>query len=128
MYLLPNDDFSQTLNSRQKRFLDVLFLPAITQKTRRLRNESLEGDLFDSNCNLKNLTKPPPYYFTPAKPRGARLFGLIHDMIRQDHKKQEIARRNYLWACYLNKNKNTTIASVPLPPQTAELPSIYSPD
>ena len=49
-------------------------------------------------------------------------------MIRQDYKRQEIERRNYLWACYLNKTKNATIASVPLPPQITELPSIDSPD
>jgi len=125
--VLPNDDFSHTLNNRQKRFLDVLFLPDIRTQTQKLRNASLEGDLFDSDCNLKNLTRPPPYFFGPAKPRQGKLFGLIHDMIRQDHKKQEIARRNYLWACYLNKTKQD-IASVPLPPQITELPSIDSPD
>ena len=127
--VLPNDDFSHTLNSRQKRFLDVLFLPSIEAKTHRLRNESLEGDLFDSDCNLKNLTRPPPLYFTPAKPRQGRLFGIIHDMIRQDHKKQELVRRNYLWACYLNKTKDNNPNPIPAPPShTTELPTIDSPD
>jgi len=49
-------------------------------------------------------------------------------MIRQEYKKQEIGRRNYLWACYQNKTKNATLLSVPLPPQITELPTIYSPD
>jgi len=83
--VLPNDDFSQTLNSRQKRFLDLLFFPDIETATRKMCNASLEGDLFDKDCNLKNLTAPPPYYFNPARPlRQGRLIGLIHDMIRLD--------------------------------------------
>ena len=62
--VLPNDDFSTSLNSRQKRFVDFLFAPAIIDATRKHRNASLEGDLFDKNCNLKNLTAPPPYYLS----------------------------------------------------------------
>jgi len=56
--VLPNDNFSQTLNNRQKRFLDILFLPDIETQTRKMRNASLEGDLFDKDCNLKNSTSP----------------------------------------------------------------------
>jgi len=85
-------------------------------------NASLEGDLFDKNCNLKNLTAPPPYYFNPAKPnfRQGRILGIIHDMIRKDYKKQEVAQRNYLWACYLNKTKTAT------QPNQQEIPNIMN--
>jgi len=108
--VLPNDDLSQTLNNRQKRFIDALFVPEIQRATRKMRNSSLDGDLFDKNCNLKNLTAPPPYYFNPARPnlRQGRYIFLIHDMIRQHYKQQEVAQRNYLWACYLNKTKSAT--------------------
>jgi len=87
--ILPNDDFSQSLNSRQKRFIDFLFVPSFEQATRKMCNASLDGDLFDKNCNLKNLTAPPPYYINPARPslREGRFIGIIHDMIRQNYKK-----------------------------------------
>ncbi len=45
--VLPNDDFSNTLNTRQKRFVDFLFAPAIIDATRKHCNASLQGDLFD---------------------------------------------------------------------------------
>jgi len=38
--VLPSDDFSQSLNSRQKRFIDLLFVPEFTLATRRMRNAS----------------------------------------------------------------------------------------
>jgi len=129
--VLPNDDFSHTLNSRQKRFIDLFFVPAFEQATRKMRNASLDGNLFDKNCNLKNLTAPPPYYFNPARPslREGRFIGIIHDMIRQNHKKQEIARHNYLWSCYLNKTKSANQQSTVAPTQTqTEPPTIDSPD
>jgi hypothetical protein len=128
--VLPNDDFSNTLNTRQKRFVDFLFAPAIIDATRKHRNASLEGDLFDKNCNLKNLTAPPPYYFNPAQPalRQGRFLGLIHHMIRKQHELQEIARRKYLWACYLNKTASANQPSTTAPTPTTETPEINSPD
>jgi hypothetical protein len=128
--VLPNDDFSSTLNSRQKRFVDFLFAPAIIDATRKHRNASLEGDLFDKNCNLKNLTAPPPYYFNPAQQplRQGRFLGLIHHMIRKDHEKQEIARRKYLWACYLNKTASANQPSTTTPTPATKTPEIESPD
>jgi len=115
--ILPNDDFSQSLNSRQKRFIDLLFVPNFTTETRKIHNDSLEGNLFDKNCNLKNLTVPPPYFFNPARPnfRQGRILGIIHDMIRQDYKKQEIARRNYLWAVTSTKQKQQHNLPHPFP-------------
>jgi len=129
--VLSNDDFSHSLNSRQKRFIDFLFVPSLIEATRKMRYASLDGNLIDKNCNLKNLTAPPPYYFNPARPslREGRFMGIIHDMIRQNYKKQEIARRNYLWACYHNKTRPATQPSTPNPPPTqTETPTIDSPD
>ncbi len=49
-------------------------------------------------------------------------------MIRQDHKKQEIARRKYLWACYLNKTASANQPSTTTPTPTTKTPEIDSPD
>ncbi len=114
--VLPNNNLSQSLNSRQKRFIEFLFVLEITYSTRRFRNASLYGDLFDKDCNLKNKTAPHPYYFEPAK--SAIRLDLIHYMIRQDYQKQEIARCNFLMTCYLNKFKKTQLKQQTHPPPT----------
>jgi len=96
-----------------------------------MRNSSLEGDLFNKDCNLKNLTVPPLYFFNRAKPgiRQGRILGIIHDMIRQEYKKQEVARRNFLMACYLNKINNSMQTTTPKPSQTqTEITTTDSPD
>ena len=51
--VLPDDDLTQPLNSRQKRFLDFLFMPQIRSSIWRLANISINGDLYDSNCDPK---------------------------------------------------------------------------
>jgi hypothetical protein len=118
--VLPNDDLSRDLNARQKRFIDILWAPYYRNKSWKLRNDSLEGDIFDKNCNLKpNMTAPLEMYTRPTPPfRKGRLFGLIYEMQNQATKNAEIVRRAFLLNCYLNKQQQMH-ANTTTPPPTA---------
>ncbi len=95
--VLPNDYFSQQVNSRQEYFLNILFAPEL--KSNRLCKQSLDGDLFDSNCDFKNNTKP-------AQPfRQGRYDSMIYEMQKQRTMQQEKIRQNYLLQCYLWKQQ-----------------------
>ena len=114
--VLPSDDFSQPLNGRQKRFLD-LWLHTILRLDGTLaeyEKYSIDGDAFDANCDLKNsthnLTSLYPFDFRPTR-TGKQLLPKWHSLLKEKEK----LRRQELLLCHLRKQQTTTTTPAPYP-------------
>ena len=138
--VLPEDDLSQPLRPRQKRFLSAFFMPNIRRSIWRQANTSINNDLYDSNCNPKarpgtsdwpeifrkwdNNINPPlmnlyPIHFRHTRQKRFILQGLLEKNIQD----LEPKRRQALVNCHLLKLHQTT---TPLPyPDYPEFHAVF---
>ena len=122
--VLPSDDLTQPLNDRHKRFLDVLLLPILRLDGTldQWEKDSVDGDLFDADCNVKNATTPLQslYPFSTRNKRNLAIF-------QGDLRLRETKRREELLKCHLRKQQTTTTTQAPYP-DYPEFHEIFSND
>ena len=123
--VLPSDDLTQPLNDRHKRFLDVLLLPILRLDGTldQWEKDSVNGDLFDANCDVKNATTPLQKLY-PFSTSTKRNLALYHGHLRR----LEAKRREELLKCHLRKQQTTTTTTQAPYPDYPEFHEIFSND
>ena len=110
--VLPSDDLTQPLNDRQKRFLDLLLVPILRLDgtLAKWEKQSVDGDLFDNDCNVKNTSTPlNPLYPPSFRTKRSLAFW------QQNLANKERKRREELLKCHLRKQQTTTTTAMPYP-------------
>ena len=138
--VLPEDDFTQPLNPRQKRFLSWLDMPGIRRRLWCRANNSINGDEYDSNCDRKqhpDTTSCTQLYHNYDNTLNPHLIKLYPIFFRHDRRKRQLLeglatqniidleprRRQALLNCHLLKLHQTT---TPLPyPDYPEFHAVF---
>ena len=138
--VLPEDDFTQPPNPRQKRFLSWLAMPAIRRRLWRQANISINGDEYDINCdpkrhpNTTNWSQLYHYYDNNINPTLLELYPIyfrhtrqkrqiLEGLLTQQTITLEPRRRQALINCHLLKLHRTT---TPLPyPDYPEFHAVF---
>ena len=110
--VLPSDELTLPLSDRHKRFLDVILVPILRLDgtLAKWEKESVDGDLFDKDCNVKNTSTPLNPLYPPSFRTKRNLAFWQQNLANKERK-----RREELLKCHLLKQQTTTTTPMPYP-------------